>query len=313
MEVDVRVVLKTIICGLFLAMAVPAAAQSELQLRQAFEGRYVTVRMDMPASQRGVDVYPERDPSVDFQSYSARLREFGIALREGTRVMVTAVRVKKKNIEFQLAGGGYGVFGDDTGSVYVPSADKTRREKDLEKRIKDERDPDRRRRMQRELDDLRDDRHRENRDRESEKRDLEAQKQGEIASKRLDAGSRFNLWFPDERLTSGAPTPSELRHLLSTVVFFDGDDARPRGGDARRSAYTPPPPPPEPEPGPGIADLRRGMSTDEVHDLFGKPTRVKPGKQGELTTLTEWYEQGDRVTEVLYVSGSVIRFSTSSK
>ena len=145
MEVHVRRALITMVCGMGLWPAL-ASAQSELQLRQAFEGRYVIVRMDMPATHRGVDLYPEREPAVDFQSYSARLREFGVALREGDRVMVTAVRVKKKNIEFQLGGGGYGVFGDDSGSVYVPTESKSRREKDLEKYIKDERDPDRRRR-----------------------------------------------------------------------------------------------------------------------------------------------------------------------
>ena len=61
------------------------------------------------------------------------------------------------------------------------------------------------------------------------------------------------------------------------------------------------------------ADLRRGMSTDDVHDLLGKPVRSKAGKQGELATLTEWYESGDRVTEVTYAAGVVIKFSTSSK
>ena len=54
------------------------------------------------------------------------------------------------------------------------------------------------------------------------------------------------------------------------------------------------------------------MSADEVHDLFGNPTRSKSGKQGDLATLTEWYERSDRVTEVVYVSGVVVRFSTSS-
>ena len=156
--------------------------------------------MDMPATQRGVDLYPDRQPSVDFREYSARVREFGVALKPGDRIMVTTVRVKKKNIEFQLGGGGYGVFGDDTGYVYVPEESKSRREKDLEKWIKDERDYDRRRRMQRELDDLRRDRERENRRARSESRELTAQKESEIASKRLDAGSRFNLWFEEFRL-----------------------------------------------------------------------------------------------------------------
>jgi len=298
------------VCSIGLFQAIPVAAQSEQQLRAAFEGHYVIVRMDMPASQKGVDIYPDREPSVDFTSYSARIREFGIALHEGDRVLVTAVRVKKKNIEFQLAGGGYGVFGDDSGSVYVPTVYKSDREKDLEKRIKDERDPDRRRRMQRELDDLRRDRERENRDRESEKRDLEARKQSEIADKRLGAGSRFNLWFPDERLVSLAPNPRELQRMLSSVIAFEGDDTR-RPPAMRQTAA--PAPPPEPEPAGTAAELRRGMSVDEVHDLLGKRTRHKSGKQGELDTLSEWYEQGDRITEVVYVSGVVVRFSTSSK
>ena len=55
------------------------------------------------------------------------------------------------------------------------------------------------------------------------------------------------------------------------------------------------------------------MSEDEVHDILGEPTRKKAGKQGELSTLSEWYEEGDRVTEVVYVGGVVVRFSTSSK
>jgi hypothetical protein len=301
--------------GLSAFLAAPVAAQSEIQLRQAFEGQYVVVKMDMPATHKGVDLNPHRDPAVDFSGYSSRLREFGVALREGDRVLVTAVRVKKKNIEFQLAGGGYGVWGDDSGSVYVPSADKTRREKDLEKRLDNERDPDRRRRIKRELDDLKDDRRREDRDREAEKRYLEEQKKGQIADKRLDAGSRVNIWIGEEVLEAGAPTPAELRRMLAPVIDFGGDDRRmtsnsrdtDRRNDDRRT------PPPSSQSSGSVDDLRRGLSTDDVHDLLGKPARSKAGKQGEIATLTEWYELGDRITEVTYASGVVIKFATSSK
>jgi hypothetical protein len=305
--------LKTAVWGIGLSacLAAPVAAQSEAELKRAFEGQYVMVRMEMPATHKGVDLNPAREPSVDFAGYSARLREFGVAIREGDRVLVTSVRVKKKNIEFHLGGGGYGVWGDDSGSVYVPSADKTRREKDLEKRIKDERDPERRRRMKRELDDLKDDRRREDRDREAEKRYLEEQKKSEIADKRLDAGSRVNIWLPEERLEAGAPTPAELRRMLAPVIDFGGDGPRPRltansRDDDRRVD--------DRRPSSGSdSDLRRGMSTDDVHDLLGKPVRSKAGKQGDLATLTEWYESGDRITEVTYAAGVVIKFSTSSK
>jgi len=289
--------------------AAPAHAQSEWELRQAFEGKFVVVKMDMPATHLGVDLYPDQQPSVDFRLYSARVREFGVALRPGDRVMITTVRVKKKNIEFQLGGGGYGVFGDDTGSVYVPDESKSRREKDLEKWIPDERDPERRRRMQRELDDLRHDRERENRRHEAEARDLTARKQSEIASKRLDAGSRFNLWFDEFQLASRPPTPAELRRMLAEYVDF-GEGPPPR---QESRGVMPPPPPPSRGDIARVTELRRGMSMVDVHDMLGMPARSKSGKQGELATVTETYEDAERVTEVVYVGNVIVRFSTSSK
>ena len=303
-----RNILGIIACAAALLQAGQVSAQTEQQLRQAFEGKYVFVRMEMPATHRGVDVFPDRDPSIDFPGYSARIREFGVALREGDRVLVTAVRVKKKNIEFQLGGGGYGVWGDDSGSVYVPSVDKSRREKDLEKEIQREKDPERRRRLERERERLRDERHREERYREDEKRALEARKQSEIAQKRLDAGSRVNVWLPEAQLAAAAPTPQQLQRMLSAVIDFGDGDVRRTG--ARTTATNGYGRDVEPR---GASDLRRGLTLDEVHDLLGKPARTKAGKQGELATLTEWYEAGDRITEVYYVSGVIVRFTTSSK
>ncbi len=310
-----RAYIAPLVALVLAAAAAPAHAQTEWDLKKAFEGQFVIVKMDMPATQRGVDLYPDREPSVDFRAYSARVREFGVALKPGDRIMVTTVRVKKKNIEFQLGGGGYGVFGDDTGYVYVPEEGKSRREKDLEKSIRDERDSDRRRRLQRELDDLRRDRERENRRARSESRELTADKQSEIASKRLDAGSRFNLWFEEGRLEARAPTPREVRLMLSQFIDF-GDGPGPMRPDSRQtdSRVMAPPPPPEPRGDLSrVSELRRGMSMDEVHDMLGDPTRNRAGKQGELSTITEWYEDGDRVTEVVYVGNVIVRFSTSSK
>lgn len=291
-------------------LAAPASAQSqtEWELKRAFEGKFVVVKMDMPATQYGIDLTPGREPAIDFRVYSQRVKDFGIALRAGDRVMVTTVRVKKKNIEFQLGGGGYGTFGDDSGYVYTPTESKSQREKDLERWIKDERDPYKRSRMQRELDDLRRDRERENRRREADSADLTARKQSDIAQKRLDAGSRFNLWFDEFQLASRPPTPAELRRMLAEYVDF-GDGPPPR----MESRGQPMPPPPPAGDLSRVSELRRGMSMVDVHDLIGMPVRSKSGKQGDLATVTETYEDGDRVTEVVYVGNVIVRFSTSSK
>ena len=149
--------------------------------------------------------------------------------------------------------------------------------------------------------------------RDAEERDLTARKQSEIASKRLDAGSRFNLWFDEFRLASRVPTPREMRLMLAQFIDFEeGPSGAPGHAHARRGPYAPPPPAPRGDLS-RVSELRRGMSMTDVHDMLGDPTRNKAGKQGELTTITEWYEDGDRVTEVVYVGNVIVRFSTASK
>ena len=44
---------------LVAAFASPAYAQSEPELRDFFEGKSVAVKIDMPATQEGIDLYPD--------------------------------------------------------------------------------------------------------------------------------------------------------------------------------------------------------------------------------------------------------------
>lgn len=90
----------------------PVAAQSEEALRKRFEGTHVTVKLDMPGDVSGIDLYPGTGQPVDFRRIGSRIRLYGVAIRRGDSVMVTQVKVKPKLIEFQLAGGGYGTWGD---------------------------------------------------------------------------------------------------------------------------------------------------------------------------------------------------------
>src|SRR4029450_13026862 len=158
---------------------------------------------------------------LDFGKYSDRLKSYGIALRNGDSVMVTRVRVKEKLIEFQLGGGGYGTWGDDSGTVTATTVSKSNREKDLERAIKNEKDGDRKRRMQRELDDLRRDRERE----EALNRNIAASateaNKARIAEKRLTAGSRFNV-----RYQNGVPPglePAGVMRALEEYLEFSAD------------------------------------------------------------------------------------------
>jgi len=120
-----------------LSLAAPAAAQNEAVLKKAFEGKRVTVKIDMPATSDGIDLRPESDRPMDAKSYGDRVKKTGIAIHAGESAVVTLVRVKKDIIEFQLGGGG---FGYESSSVSIPHVEKSNREKDLERLVKDETD-----------------------------------------------------------------------------------------------------------------------------------------------------------------------------
>jgi hypothetical protein len=307
-----------------LVVASPAGAQNQASLEKAFEGREVTVLLDMPASHQGVDLYLQREPEMEFGEYARRVKAYGVSLRKEDRVMITTIKVNKKNIEIHLGGGGYGTWGDDSGYVSPTYVGKSSREQDLEKERKNTTDADRRRRIDRELSYLREEREREERANKREAEALTAIKQREIASKRLDGGSRFNIWYADKRLEKWAPTPEELMLSLAKYLDFGGsngdgvpgvmrgtegnrlvdshDSGRSTLGPARlrdvESAST---------------SLRRGMSTGEVHDLLGNPTRRRSSKQGDLDAVVETWETTDSVTEVTFVGGVVVKFTSSSK
>src|SRR5688500_1181925 len=109
-----RMMRKWILPALMLS-APQARAQNEGVLRQAFEGKVVTVKIEMPATSRGVDVYPLDQMPVNFRDVAQRLKDNSTALKIGQQVMVTKVLVKgHSHVEFQLGGGRCGTFGDDT-------------------------------------------------------------------------------------------------------------------------------------------------------------------------------------------------------
>ena len=306
-----------------LAGASPATAQNQAALEKAFEGREVLVLMDMPASHTGVDLYLQREPEIEFSEYARRLKTYGVSLRKEDRVMITTVKVNKKNIEVHLGGGGYGTWGDDSGYVSPTYVGKSKRESDLEKERRNTTDPDQRRRIDRELGYLRDEREREERANKREAEALTAIKQREVATKRLDGGSRFNIWYADKRLERWAPTPEELMLSLSKYLDFgqsngDGVPGVGRGTAGNRLVA---------DNGRGVRPaagrsqdvevaalaLRRGQSTEEVHDLLGRPTRRRTSKQGDLDAVVETWETTDSVTEVTFVGGVVVKFTSSSK
>src|SRR5215471_8548378 len=221
-----------------VSASIPAAAQDEAVFRDFFEGKSVTVKMDMPATQQGIDIYPDARRAIDMTQYSQRVKSFGIAIKKGESVMITKVHVKDKLIEFQLGGGGYGTFGDDTGNVYVAPVPKSQREKDLEKWVKVEDNPYRRAQMQRELDALRSQREQQDAVNKANAAGANEAKKARVANDRLHSGSRFNIRY-NEGVPVGMGPDGVMRALSDYVEFSFAGDQR----SAPPQMNAPPPPP----------------------------------------------------------------------
>jgi len=304
-------------CFPYLIAAIcPLVAQTPDVLSQFFEGKQVSVKMDMPATQQGADIYPQRTQALDLNSYSRRIKQFGAALRTGDSVMITKVRVKEKVIEFQLGGGGYGTLGDDTDeSVSARQRDKSRREKDLENQIRTETDPEAKKRLRRQLDDARNQRERQNeRDRVVAAEASEAKKQ-RIGMKRLQGGSRFNIRY-DPRIPAEVLTPEAVVAALSPYLAFaseafGGAEVVPRGDGLRVQGQ-----PPGPDPGNAgdpTGSLRKGMTREAVESLLGKPSEVADKEQGGLKVTGCTFQRKDATVHAEFVSDVLIRYTVSSK
>ncbi len=301
-----------LICFVVLAGASSAGAQNPDALAPYFEGKQVTVKIDMPGTQKGVDIYPNRQPPLDAKSYGDRLKQFGVSLQRGDTVMVTKVKVNKDNVEFQLAGGGYGTAGDNTDtSVHFTPADKSSREKDLENQISNESDPDKRRSLQRELDSVRRDRERHDAYDEARAQDDAERRTGQVAMKRQQGGSRFNIKL-DARGMGDSLTPRVIQNALAEYVSFPGDAGRgpavggiPSGspGLAVRTSN---------QAGDPAQSLKKGLTREQVEALYGPAVEAHDRTENGMSMTSCTYKSADEKVQADFVNGVLVQYSVSS-
>jgi hypothetical protein len=302
-----------------LGTAAPLAAQDEEALKRYFEGRRVVVRIDMPATSDGVDVYPERERPLDWDKLGSRIRGAGVAVREGDRLTVTKVKVKDDLIEFQLGGGGFNAFHDSSSSVSIPRAPKTSREHELEREIKHETDSYRRRSMQRELDDLRHERERADDQARAVEQVANEERRERDRQRALDMGSRFNIRYEDH-VPARVLMPEGLMHALSAYVEFPGtgyreaeraEDLRYERSDRSDERVNPSDRGPADTRESAAAALdglvRKGMSRAEVEDVCGRAEREDAREEGALRLTVASYRRGSDRVEVTYVDDVAVR------
>jgi hypothetical protein len=277
----------------------PLAAQSEVALKEYFEGRTVTPKLAMPGTEKGVDIYPGSARPLDYPRYADRLKDYGTSIKVGESATVTKVKVKSNLIEFQLGGGGYGTFGDETSSnVATAAAPKTRREKNLEAELKRETDPAKKRAMREELDDLKAEREREDARNRSAVAEAQEHRKENVRQRRLEGGSRFNLRYAD-RIPAEALSPEAVMTALEKYVDF----GQLRAGEAEAAA----------SPKPRAGSLHKGMLLQEVDALLGPPGATTERKEGSLKVAERKYSAPMGQVNAWFVEGVLIRYTVTSE
>jgi hypothetical protein len=292
-------------------LAQPAFAQNEAVLRQAFEGKVVTVKIDMPATSRGVDVYPLDPMAVDFRDVAQRLKDNSTSLKIGQQVMITKVLVKKNShIEFQLGGGGYGTFGDNTSDgsgLNAVNQGETRAEKALRDSIKKAQGPTKRKQFEKELASVRAERERENARAQAEAKQAQSVIEANLRAKRAESGSRFNVRYRNG-IPADALTPDGLMRVLAQYVDFGAAGGSLASGGSSGTvaqAYTS---------GGGSrpatpASLRKGLLLEDVESILGPAATAAETKEGTLTVLKRTYRKDGQKVSASFVNGVLIDFA----
>lgn len=296
-----------------LALALSAGslvAQTETVLKEYFEGGTVSPKLAMPGTEDGIDVYPGSPRPLDYSQYAGRLKKFGTAIKAGEPVTITKIRLKSKHIEFQLGGGGYGTFGDETSSnVGTAEAPKTRREKNLEADIKRETDPAKKRAMREELDELQAERERENARNRSAVAEAEEHRKQNIRQMRLEGGSRFNIRYQDQ-VPYEALTPQSVTAALGQYLDFSQlRSSEPEPASSVPGATSQPAT--NLSAGPG--SLHKGMLLHDVDGLLGPPSSSSERKEGSLKVGERVYPSSNGRVTAWFVEGVLIRYTLTSE
>lgn len=298
------------------APACVAQTSGQTALQNYFVGKQVVLKIDMPGTQQGVDLKANSPMPMDWRQYSARLKQYGAAIRSGDRATVTTLVVKKNLIEFQLDGGGFGTFWDNSSTTVAPNMiGKSDYEKRLEDDIRRETNYRRKQELQRDLDRERSRRERQQAANNSAAMIASEIKSQQVADQRIRGGSRFNLrWagtIPQNQLT-----PENVMQLLDQYVDFSGITGEtamfsPSGAVAANAAPAPAPTAAVHSP---LTDLMRGMTMDEVTAIVGTGRELSQSVSEEnlKTQVFEYLPDNYRV-EVTYVDGIVVRYSISSR
>lgn len=312
---------RNLVLSFFLAVfvAAPAVAQSEGHLRQGLEGTYVVLKMDMPATKEGVNLRADRLPRIERKKYDRKLARYGTSIHEGEAVHVTLIKVKKKMIEFQLGGGGYG-------SQYVrrkshPATPKTEREEKLEVELAalprgDE--SELRKLAEETLEHMKHEREVADEHLAAEAAEEQEIERQHVRERAATAGSRFNIRYKN-RVPANVLTPQGFMAVVAEYVDFSpeaAEEALERQRQAEEETVAEADDDNEPAPladAQAVTNLHKGLLWDDVVTLLGRPLEPREWSEGKLMVKACTFQSTLGDVDAEFVEDVLVRYTLTSR
>ncbi len=271
-------------------------SQSEADLKAQLEGKRVEILIEMPASSEGIDIYADKPVKLKYDEYSRRIKKYGTSLFPGDLVMITKIKKRGKHIEFQLAGGGYGTMGDESGHVSAEYIPKSSRQKEIEQILREDKDKKlpNRSKLENELNDLK----RELKIAKNESRRQAAlkseMKKSRIQEQRLQGGSRFNIRY-DYKIGRNELTFASIRQALRDYVSFS-----PVTGTSSTVSGT------------TGSTLTKGMTMEQAMTILGIPKDLNTESAcGFEKTVCIFVKDGQKI-EAIFIEKVLVKYLVSS-
>ena len=290
--------------GALLAVAAPLAAQDAASLARGLEGRTVVVLVDMPGDASGVEVWPDSAPPVDYNKLGGNIGRYGVAIPRGSSAMITRARVRKKEIEIHLGGGGYS---GSTGGPYMSTTvRKSQQEKQLETELKVVTDPIRKREVRDQLRYEQDVRRREETRLKAEAEQARILREAEERELRLRAGSRFNIRWRDA-------VPGSAVSVEAVLAALDGLMQLEGAAAPATSSIRAPQPAPAAQQAANPMALRKGMSESDVTALFGAAAERREEAAAGLTVVSSRYNFEGGMLTAKFADGALVSWTMESR
>ena len=183
----------------------------------------------------------------------------------------------------------------------MPSVEKSTREKDLEKRVRDETDSGRKRELREQLDDLRDRREREN-------RRIEVNGLRRRSARRKGLPGNGCRAVPVSTCGTGSRS-GEIRPESPVATLADYVDFSAAGLETRTDNSVP-----AAQPRPSAGSLpRKGITRAEAEREFGTPIEVSDHREGALTGMTLVFVRDEQRIATDFVEDVLVRYLITSR